>query len=107
MKLKNLSTVLLAVSISSCATFSGSHPSKVENAKKALEKNISILILKNNELIKLGETVVELIDKNNSYRVVAINPNNEKAVFYCENKNSIIIYDLNILSIFRSRLSNH
>ena len=40
MKLKSLAVILLSLSIVGCATFSGSHPSKVENAKKALEDNI-------------------------------------------------------------------
>ena len=39
MKFKNLSVILLSLSMVGCATFSGSHPSKVENAKKALEAN--------------------------------------------------------------------
>ena len=40
MKIKNLYLLFLSLGITSCATFSGSHPSKVDNAKKALEKNI-------------------------------------------------------------------
>ena len=39
MKFKSLSMVLLSLSMGGCATFSGSHPSKVESAKKALEAN--------------------------------------------------------------------
>jgi len=38
MKIKNLYLLFLSLGITSCATFSGSHPSKVDNAKKALEK---------------------------------------------------------------------
>ena len=41
MKIKNLYLILLALSVTSCATFSGSQPSKVDNAKKALEENIT------------------------------------------------------------------
>ncbi|QLE78870.1 hypothetical protein FLM55_03590 [Francisella sp. Scap27] len=44
MKTKIISVAIILSSLSGCATFSGSHPSKVDNAKQALQNNSASII---------------------------------------------------------------